>query len=52
MAPAFTTVLLVQLKLLAPTAPVQVQPVPVGVAAKVKPGGKRSLTVYTPELLR
>jgi hypothetical protein len=37
--------LLVQLKLLAPAAPTQTQPVPLGVEANVRPVGRRSLTV-------
>jgi hypothetical protein len=44
-APAAMTVLLLQLKLLAPTAPLHTQPLPVGVAASVRPAGRRSLTV-------
>ena len=44
-APAAMTLLLVQVKALAPTAPAQDQPLPVGVAASVRPAGRRSVTV-------
>ena len=43
-APALTTALLLQLNWLSLAAPVQVQPAPVGAAARVRPVGRRSLT--------
>ena len=43
-APAAMTSFDVQVKLDAPTAPTQVQPVPLGTALSVSPGGKRSET--------
>ena len=49
-APAAITVLLAQRKRLSPGAPVQVQPVPTGVAASVRPAGRRSSTTYSPAL--
>jgi hypothetical protein len=48
LAPAAIAVDEVQLKLLAPTAPVQVQPVPLGVALTVIPVGSVSVTVIVP----
>ena len=47
-APAAMTVDEVQLNDAAPVAPVQLQPVPVGVEARVRPVGRRSSTVYAP----
>ena len=47
-APAPMMSVLVQLNRVAPAAPSQVQPGPVGRAARTSPGGSRSLTVYTP----
>ena len=49
-APLPITVLLVQLKRSAPGAPSQLHALPVGVAAKVTPVGRRSSTLYTPTL--
>ena len=46
--PAAITVLAVQVKSLAPAAPVQLQPGPVGTAASTMPAGRRSCTVYAP----
>ena len=43
--PAAMTSLLVQLNRVAPAAPSQVQPAPVGRAASTRPTGRRSLTV-------
>ena len=43
-APAAITVLLAQRKRSSPGAPVQVQPTPTGVAASVRPAGRRSST--------
>ena len=45
LAPAAITVDVLQLKLLAPTAALHDQPLPLGVAASVRPAGSRSLTV-------
>ena len=49
-APASTALDVVQLKLAAPTVPTQDQPAPDGVAASVRPVGKRSSTVKVPLL--
>jgi hypothetical protein len=45
LAPAAITVDEVQVRLLAPIAPVQVQPVPLGTALSVNPAGSVSVTV-------
>jgi hypothetical protein len=50
LAPAAIAVEDVQLRLLAPIAPVQVQPVPPGTALSVKPVGSVSVTVIVAEL--
>src|SRR5947207_14887430 len=48
-APAAITVALVQVAVLLPTTVVaQFQPVPVGIAAMVKPAGRLSVTVMVP----
>jgi len=48
--PAAIAVVEVQLRLLEPTAPVQVQPVPLGTALSVKPVGSVSVTVIVVEV--
>ena len=47
-SPGASTWELAHWKLAAPAPPVQVQPVPAGVAASTTPTGRRSSTVYAP----
>jgi hypothetical protein len=49
-APAPITSFDEQVKLVAPTAPLQVQPVPAGTASRLRPGGRRSETRTVPLL--